>query len=1109
MTLRKAASFIWIFSSIASVAQTAVDGAIGGNVKDRSGAFIRGATVTIHSNSTDAAQTITTDDSGFFRAIHLQPGMYTVDVAAPGFEASKSNQVVVSVGSLTDLEPTLAPGSSTETIEVSGAAPAINTINNDFTTTIGSKVLEDLPVNNYRWSAYALQAPAVVESGGFGLLSFRGQSTLLNNITIDGADDNQAFFSEERGRTNVGYSTPKSAIQEFQINTSNYSTEYGRAAGGVVNSVTKSGGNKFHGEGYFLDRDSALAAFNNYTEETVQTVPGGPFVSTHVKPTDIRKQEGFAVGGPLIHDKLFFFFALDRFYHDFPIVTVPSSPANFFARPSATLPAGKTCPGAGATAPITATNDSNFFADSSACTLQSQLNLPTYSAGVTDYINGQAGLSALLGPAARFADQTLFFPKVDWQINERNHLSGEANRLRFISPSGQQTNATAQYGTQSIGNVYARDTWGVARLDTSITPTLTNEVRYQYGRDFEFAGPETPTTYENNTLLQPPGYGNPFGIPPNVFITGAFQFGTPSFYPRPAYPDERRWQISDTANYVRGNHNIKFGIDYIHTNDLSENISNYYGAYSYTSVANYLTDYYQSQNPATAGLTGHYSTYNQGFGPLGFEFQTGDYAGFIQDEWKVRPRLSLTIGLRYEFERTPNAQLPNPNIPQTESFPSDKNNIAPRVGFAFDVYGNGKTVLRGGYGIFNARLINSTIYNALAQTGSPNSQFQTPNYTPATNGAPRFPQILSTSAGVTPNVIYFDPHFQLPQIHQADLAVEQDVGWNTVLSISWLGSFGRELPNFIDTNLPAPVGVTYTVVNNNPSAFAGLPNQAQYTANLYGYAVSSTGKTAPGEKLRPNSSYGSITDIVSNINTSYNALVVQVQHRISHNIQFQSSYTWSHALDYNENNTTFSNSSSVLDPRNFHLEYGNSNQNIPNRFIATAIIDSPWKASGWKSYLVDGYQLSPSFSAQNGDDYSASITGNPTALVTSGFSTGYATGVSSGYTGTGGSSRIPGLERNTFQQPRTILLDLRGSKHFTVRERYNLEFLAEAFNLANHQNVTAVNTTAYTLGTTTANGVTTNTLTQYLATPFSAATNSNNNNIYSPRQIQLGVRLQF
>ncbi len=1107
-------------------AQTAVDGAVGGTVEDKTGAVVSGASIKLHNNGTDAEQTATADGSGAFRVLHLQPGVYTVMVSAPGFEAYRSENVTVTVGSLTNVQPSLTTGSLTETVEITSETPAINTINNDFTNTIDLTILNDLPVNNYRWSAYALQAPGVVESGGFGLLSFRGQSTLLNNITIDGADDNQAFFSEERGRTNIGYSTPKSAIQEFQINTSNYSTEYGRAAGGVVNAVTKSGTNQLHGEGYFLDRDSALAAYNDYATENIRQ-PSGSFVSTPIKPTDIRKQEGFAVGGPLLRDRLFFFFALDRFYRDFPIVTVPSSPANFYTTPSGTLPAGATCINTGATSisntKTSAYYDANYFADAGACTLQANLGLASYAAGATQYtngingVNGQGGLNSLLGQAGRFADQTLFFPKLDWQINERNHLSGEVNRLRFISPSGQQTNVTAQYGTQSIGNVYARDTWGVARLDTFLTPALSNEVRYQYGRDFEFAGVETPTAYEQSTLVNTAaGYANPNGVPANVNITGAFQFGAATFYPRPAYPDERRWQISDTAAWVHGNHAVKFGIDYIHTNDLSENISNFYGAFSYgtttsapNATANYLTDFYLAQSPTTAAQAAHYTGYQQGFGPLGFEFQTEDYAGFVQDEWKVTPRLNLTLGLRYEYEQTPNAQLPNPNLPQTAAFPSDTNNIAPRVGFAWDPFGAGKTVVRGGYGIFNARLINSTIYNAIAQTGNPASQFQTPTLLPGQAGAPLFPQLIAnaTNSSIAPNVIFFDKNFQLPQIHQADLTVDQDVGWNTVLSVSWLGSFGRELPDFTDTNLPAPVNLTYTVA----TAAGPLPNGAQYTSRFYGFNSNSRGVPAAGVANfgRPDTRYAAKTDIFSGINSSYNALVAQVQHRLTRGIEFQGSYTWSHVLDYNENNTTFSNTSSVLDPLNFQGEYGNGAQNVPNRLIGTAVLQTPWKATGWKSYLVNGYELAPSVAGQNGLPYSVTISGSNQGLVSASSPTGFVTGTSTGYTGSGGSTRIPGLERNTFQQPRTIVLDLRGSKRFTVRERYNLEFLAESFNLANHQNVTAVNMSAYNFGTQTVNGQSQNILSQFVGAPLFAPTNSNNNNIYTPRQIQLGVRLLF
>src|SRR3984893_11078929 len=251
--------------------QSAVDGAIGGTVEDKTGSVISGAKVVIRSNGANAEQTVVSDASGLFRAIHLQSGQYTVTVTAPGFDTFRATAVTVSVGSLSDPVVRLAIGAETTTVEVTSGSPIINTTSPDFSNIIDQKVLEDLPVNNYRWSAYALLTPGVVEGGGFGLLSFRGQSTLLNNVTFDGADDNQAFFSEERGRTRAGYSTAKASIQEFQINTSNYSVEYGRSAGGVVNAVTKSGGNEFHGEAYFFDRDAGWGAKNPFTTHAVQT----------------------------------------------------------------------------------------------------------------------------------------------------------------------------------------------------------------------------------------------------------------------------------------------------------------------------------------------------------------------------------------------------------------------------------------------------------------------------------------------------------------------------------------------------------------------------------------------------------------------------------------------------------------------------------------------------------------------------------------------------------------------------------------------------------------------------------------------------------------------
>jgi hypothetical protein len=1094
--------------------QSAVDGAVGGTVQDSSGLAVPNAKVVIRNNSTNAEQTVLTDESGYFRAIHLQPSTYTVSVTAAGFQSFKSPEVIVQVGLLTDISPKMPVGSESQTVEVTSEAPAINASTPDFANIINQRALQDIPVNNYRWSAYALMTPGVVaDSSGFGLLSFRGQSTLMNNVTVDGADDNQAYFSEERGRTRAGYSTAKASIQEFQVNTSNYTTEYGRSAGGVVNSITKSGGNQFHGEGYFFDRDADWAGSVSTTVQNVQLVPGGPFVAQHFKPTDVRKQYGGAIGGPIFRDKLFFFVAGDRFQRNFPAVAVASSPASFFTLPDATLPAGKICGQTSpANGPVNPAAPSTI--DAAACTLQASLGLATYSAAATNYTNGISGLNTMLGTVPRTGSQTIFFPKIDWQINSRNHASFELNRLRWGSPAGIQTAATVSNGISSFGNDYVRVTFGIAKLDTAITSHISNEVRFQYGRDFEFEFGQKPTAYEQSNLMSTSGgYTNPFTAPPSVGITNAFTFGTPNFLNRAALPDERRFQIADTVNWVRGNHNFKFGGDYIHTDDRINNLFSGFGVYSYSTLASYFADLTFSQSAATASKAKNYSSYVQGFGIPGVEFTTGDFGFFVEDNWKLTKRLSVTGGLRYEYEKLPapftalsspsapgNANLAS--IPQVASFPSNKTNIGPRVGFAYDVYGSGKTILRGGYGVFFARILNGTIYNALINTGSPQGQF-TISDTTTTLNAPVFPQVVPNgSLASPPNAVFFDRNFRAPWINQADLTVEQDLGWNTVMSVSWLGTFGRRLPNFTDLNLNAPTTVNYNVID--ASGKGPLAAGSVFTSKFYAKSTTST-SLCPSQ--RPNCNFGSLTDIFSGVNSNYQGLVGQISHRFSNHLQFTMNYTWSHALDFGENNQTASVANNLLDPQDIKAEYGNSITNIPNRLVLGAVYTTPWKFTGWKSYLLNDYEASPGYHIQSGLPYSIGTTGTLSAGFTP---TGAPiSGIGGGVNGSNGTFRLPGFERNGLTQPKTNVLDLRLSKRFSVTEKVKLEFLGESFNILNHQNVTGVNTTAYTVGSVA--GSKTDTLTYTTAVPsFGATTFTNTSGFsYAPRQIQLGGRVQF
>ena len=1056
-----------LFSIGQIFAQSTVTGGIQGKITDPQGAIVPNATVTVTNLGTNSVITATSDDDGGYRVTSLQPGTYMIEVSASGLSA-KVDKVVVEVGQATSINIPLSIQGEKNVVDVTAEAPVINTNDNGNTMNVNQTSINELPINGRRWSNFALLAPGTVPDGTFGLISFRGISGLLNNSTIDGGDNNQAFFSEERGRTRINYVISQSAIREFQINTSNYSAEYGRSAGGVVNAVTKSGTNQFHGELFYYNRNNRNGARNPRAFASI--FANGVSTTVTAKPIDLRQQFGGAIGGPIIKDKLFFFFSYDQQKRNFP--------------------------GLGAFTQGNFLNTANVAQLTTALGVQ-VVGQPTGVLGrgltATQVNNTLSFLNSLTGETPRRGDQTLFLPKIDWQVNSSNLFSISYNRLRWESPNGIQTQAVNNRSRSNFGDDYVEVDSVNARLQTTLSANMLNEFRFQYGRDFETQFSTPPLPGEPTTSSTVVG-----GVrAPNVFITGGLEFGTPTFLERPSFPDERRIQFADTITYTKGRHTLKFGGDINRVTDDIQNLRTEAGSFSYNNINDFILDYVNFvtplgattnciANPARFRGKCYTSNFAQGVGSPGTKLQTYDFNFFFQDDFRIFPRLTLNIGVRYEYIKLPAATLPNAstalvpnnafNIAQvTSQLPSDKDNLGPRIGFAWDIFGNGKTSFRAGYGIYYGRIQNSTIYNALVNTGNTGGQAQV-SLAPTAATAPIFPNILPANALTFAQgaIQYFAPRFQAPMIHQYDFIIEHQIFKNTVVSASFIGSLGRNLPTFVDQNLVRTGQTTYTIYGSNA-------NGQTFTLPLYS---------------RANTAFQQITQIESSVRSEYRALVLQANRRFSEGLQFQMSYTFARSTDTNQNSATFTQNNSPYDINDRSFDNGPSNFDVRHKFVASAVYAPNFykgDANSFYGYLLNGWSIAPIFAYYSGRPFDGAVTGG------------------NSLNGTNGDNRFPLNSRNAFRLPNIINMDLRLSKRFRFAERYSLEFLGEVFNIANRTHVFGLQSSLFVRATNcfNTNGIVTNNANGLCANPAFGQVTTTDSTLYRERQIQFSARFQF
>ena len=851
----------------------------------------------------------------------------------------------------------------------------------------------------------------------------------------------------------------------------------------------------------------------------------------------MRKIYGFTAGGALIKDKLFWIYTYDQHSRIFPGTAVPGVAATFYALPTAyaSLPGGSveacnlttgylTGTGTASLATPSLPYDANYTLDSQACTLaarQGYANGATtgYDQGVAAYNAGIAGLNTDLGsPVPRTGFQEINNPKLDWQINPKERISLLYHRLRWDSPGGVQTQATNNYARDTFGMDYVKLDYGIAKLTSLITSNISNELLFQYSRELNDESQQPYTAY---TLANLVGTG---GNVPEINInasSGGFYAGSPYYSYRKALPDEKKWQVGDILYWNKGSHSLKFGVDAVHNDDLINNTYESNGYESYSYFGNYINDVLNSHKTTPVGTCNSgassaasssatavgtfpcYSSLVQGFGSPIFEIATMDTGIFVQDNWKATPRLTLELGLRWDYEAlpAPSATATAVNTTSGTNFyaypgltnkPEYKMNFGPRIGFSYDVTGKGQTVVRGGYGMYYGRVTNGNLLNLQVGTGSLNAQLTT-TYKNTTTVGPLFPQIASTAAAVNPNSYFMAPNLREPAVQEFDLMVQHSLGHGTYIQASYLGALGRELPNWLNLNLnPTTTNVTITV--SDASGLGPLPNGATYSVPTY----TAYGNTA---LFGTNAAhFQAISELTSNITSNYNAMVLEVLNRSLKSIQFDASYTWSHALDFAQGASTTTGTNNWYDPfSNPRINYGDSSYNVPNRAVAYVLYNFPnTKSTTWVKYLANDWSLGDNFQFQNGLPYTVGVSSY----------TGPAIG--SYWNGASGSTMIPFIGVNTKRYPHREVDDARFSKQISFDKGRNLQIMCNVFNVANHQNIDGLGTTAYKLSTS-------NVATYQGQGPsnpsnntYQIPTSSNNSGfLYTPRQIEFAVRFNF